>query len=309
MSKIALLFPGQGAQHVGMGRRLAEQYPQARQLYDSAAELLGYDLARLCFEGPADKLDSTIISQPALFVTSLAALEKLRADSPEVVLGCEMSAGLSLGEYTALVFAGALSFEDGLRLVQRRGEAMQSAADATPSGMVSILLLDTEQVQEICREASGHGLIRIANYLCPGNLVVSGVNAACERAAELAEAAGGRAVPLAVAGAFHTEIMKPADAALEDAFADVKLKTPDLPVISNVDVQPHTGPQEIRDKLVRQVVNPVRWEESLRAMMTAGCTEFYEVGPGKVLKGLLRRVSRRTPCTTINDSFDRSESG
>ncbi|MCH2213336.1 MAG: ACP S-malonyltransferase [Fuerstiella sp.] len=304
MSKIALLFPGQGAQHVGMGQRLAEQYPRARDLYDTAADVLGYDLAKLCFEGPAERLDSTIISQPAIFVSSLAALEKLRADNPEVVLGCEMAAGLSLGEYTALVFAGALSFEDGLRLVQRRGQAMQAAADATPSGMVSILLLDVDQVQEICREAAGHGVIQIANYLCPGNLVVSGANAACERAAELAEAAGGRAVPLAVAGAFHTEIMKPADKVLGEAIADVILKSPDLPVISNVDVEPHTVPEESCHKLVRQVVNPVRWEESMRALLDAGCTEFYEIGPGKVLKGLLRRVSRKTPCTTINDSFD-----
>ncbi len=304
MSKIALLFPGQGAQHVGMGQRLAAEYPRARELYDKAAAILGYDLAKLCFEGPAEELDSTIISQPALFVTSLAALEKLRADNPEVVLGCEMAAGLSLGEYTALVFAGALSFEDGLKLVQRRGQAMQAASDATPSGMVSILLLDVEQVEEICKEANGQGSIQIANYLCPGNLVLSGVNAACERAAELAEAAGGRAVPLAVAGAFHTEIMKPADDQLAEALADAQLKSPDLPVISNVDAASHTDPDDIRDTLVRQVINPVRWEASLRTMMDAGCTEFYEIGPGKVLKGLLRRVSRRTPCTTVNDSFD-----
>ena len=304
MSKTALLFPGQGAQHVGMGRQLAEQYPRARQLYDQAAEILGYDLSAICFAGPAEELDSTIISQPALFVTSLAALEKLRGDDPQVALGCEMAAGLSLGEYTALVFAGAMSFEDGLKVVQRRGQAMQAAADATPSGMVSILLLDVDKVTEICEEAGAHGAIRIANYLCPGNLVVSGSNAACERAAELAEAAGGKAVPLAVAGAFHTEIMKPADEQLAEALQEASLKSPDIPVVSNVDAKTHSDPDEIRAILVRQVINPVRWEDSLRVMMDAGCTDFYEVGPGKVLKGLLRRISRKTPCTTINDSFD-----
>lgn len=304
MSRIALFFPGQGAQHVGMGRRIAQQYPKARELYDRASEILGFDLATLCFEGPAEELDSTVISQPALFVTSLAALEKLRADSPEIVLACEMAAGLSLGEYTALVFAGSMSFEDGLRVVKRRGEAMQAAADATPSGMVSILLLDRPQVEQICEEAAAHGPIRIANYLCPGNLVVSGENAACERAAELAMAAGGKAIPLAVAGAFHTEIMRPADESLAEVLAEVELRSPEIPVVSNVDAQVHSDPEEIRQLLIRQVLNPVRWEDSINLMLGEGCTDFYEVGPGKVLKGLLRRISRKTSCTTINDSFD-----
>ncbi len=304
MSKIALFFPGQGAQHVGMGRKIATLYPKALELYERAESILGFDLAKLCFEGPAEELDSTVISQPAIFVTSLAALEKLRADSPEIVLGCEFTAGLSLGEYTALVFASAMSFEDGLRVVKRRGEAMQAAADATPSGMVSILLLDRAQVEQICEEASGHGAIQIANYLCPGNLVVSGDNAACERAAELAVAAGGKAIPLAVAGAFHTHIMRPADEALADALNEVEIRTPEIPVVSNVDAQTHSDPGEIRQLLIRQVVNPVRWEDSMKLMLGEGCTEFYEVGPGKVLKGLLKRISRKTACTTINDSFD-----
>jgi [acyl-carrier-protein] S-malonyltransferase len=302
MSRIAFLFPGQGAQHVGMGKSIAERYSAAAGLYAKANDLLGYDLSRLCFQGPAEELDSTVISQPAIFVTSLAALEMLRANSPDVLLSCEMAAGLSLGEYTALVFSGVMSFEDGLRVVQQRGQAMQDAADATPSGMVSILLLDIPQVEEIVADASGEGTLQIANYLCPGNTVVSGVNAACEKAAELAEARGGRAIPLAVAGAFHTSIMEPADQRLAEALADVTLARPEIPVYSNVDAATHDDPQQIKEILVRQVVSPVRWEESLRTMLDAGIDEFYEIGPGKVLTGLLKRIARKTPCTVVNDS-------
>lgn len=302
MSRIAFLFPGQGAQHVGMGRTIVERYPAAAQLFEQANDILGYDLAKLCFEGPAEELDSTVISQPAIFVTSLAALEMLRADSPDVVLSCEMAAGLSLGEYTALVFSGVLSFEDGLRVVQQRGQAMQDAADATPSGMVSILLLDVPKVEEIVASASSEGTLQIANYLCPGNTVVSGVNAACEKAAELADNGGGRAIPLAVAGAFHTSIMEPADRRLADALARISLAAPEIPVYSNVDAATHDDPQEIKDILVRQVVSPVRWEESIRAMLDAGIDEFYEIGPGKVLTGLLKRIARKVPCTVVNDS-------
>jgi len=302
VSKIAFLFPGQGAQHVGMGKTIARRYPAAKALYDRAAEILGYDLANICFEGPANQLDSTVISQPALFVTSLAALEMLRADSPDVVLACEMTAGLSLGEYTALVFSGSLTFEDGLRVVQRRGEAMQAAADATPSGMVSALMLQRDQVEEICQQAAEAGTLQIANYLCPGNIVLSGVNAACERSAELAERAGGKAVPLAVAGAFHTNIMKPADARLAEALAGVPLKKPEISIVSNVDAAIHDDPDEIRDLLVRQVVSPVLWEDSVGAMIDRGVDEFYEIGPGRVLRGLLRRINSKVHCETINDS-------
>ncbi|MGD9855027.1 MAG: ACP S-malonyltransferase [Planctomycetaceae bacterium] len=303
MSRIALLFPGQGAQHVGMGKTIAARYPAAARLYEQANDILGYDLAKLCFEGPAAELDSTVISQPAIFTTSLAALEKLRADTPDVVLACEMAAGLSLGEYTALVFSGAMTFEDGLRVVQQRGQAMQDAADATPSGMVSLLLLEIPQVEEICRQAQSGGTLQIANYLCPGNTVVSGDNAACELAAELADAAGGRAVPLAVAGAFHTSLMEPADQRLADALAGVEIQPPEIPVYSNVDALTHSDPAELKDILVRQVVSPVRWEDSIRAMLAAGIDEFYEIGPGKVLTGLLKRIARKVPCTVVNDSM------
>jgi [acyl-carrier-protein] S-malonyltransferase len=285
-----------------MGRRLSEQYPAARTLFEQANDILGYDLARLCFEGPAEKLDTTAVSQPAIFVASLAALEKLRAESPDIVLACEMAAGLSLGEYTALVFSGAISFEDGLKLVQQRGRAMQAAADATPSGMVSILMLDPDKVREIRDEAARLGVIEIANYLCPGNLVLSGNNAACEKAVELAEAAGARVVPLAVAGAFHTRIMEPADEQLAVALTDVVVNSPEIPVVSNVDAQTHSDPGNLKEILVRQVVSPVRWEESMRAMLDAGIDEFYEIGPGRVLTGLLKRIHRKIPCTVINDS-------
>ena len=300
MSRIAFLFPGQGAQTVGMGQRLAESVPAARQLYDRAGEILGYDLAKLCFEGPAEQLDSTVYSQPALFTTSLVALESLRAESPEVVLACEAAAGLSLGEYTAMVFAGVMEFEDGLRLVQKRGAAMQEAADATPSGMVSILGLERVEVEALCEKARQDEILEIANLLCPGNIAVSGTNAACEAVAEMAEPAGAmKAVPLAVAGAFHTEIMQPAVEQLAAALADVPMQKPKIPVVSNVDAQPHDDPEEIRQLLIRQVVSPVQWEDSMRYLLAKGFDQFYEVGPGRVLRGLLRRIDRKTACQSV----------
>jgi len=303
MGKIAILFPGQGAQTVGMGRTIAGNYPEIRRLYHSANDILGYDLAKVCFEGPAEELDSTICSQPAIFLTSLAALEVLRIESPDIVLSVDATAGLSLGEYTALVFSGVMSFEDGLRLVQKRGEAMQEASDVTPSGMVSILGLEKSQVESLCEEAREDGTLQIANLLCPGNIVVSGTNAACERIAEMAEKAGAmKAVPLAVAGAFHTPIMKPADRKLAEVLASVSMNRPRIPVISNVDALPHDDPEDIRDILVRQVLQPVQWEASMRYLLEKGFDTFYEVGPGRVLRGLLKRIDRKATCHNVEIS-------
>ncbi len=302
MGQTAFLFPGQGAQHVGMGKSIAERFPAARDLYTRASEILGYDLARLCFEGPAERLDTTVISQPALFVTSLAALEMLKTERPEVVSACQFAAGLSLGEYTALVFAGAMSFEDGVRVVKVRGEAMQAAADATPSGMVSALLLDRPKVEDICQGAAASGRIWIANYLCPGNTVLSGDKTACSRAAELIEQAGGKPIPLAVAGAFHTPLMESACAKLADILNSVTITTPRIPVVSNVDASVHQDPEDIRSVLVRQVTQPVLWENSVRWLLAQGATPFFEVGPGKVLKGLMKRIDRKVDCESVNDS-------
>lgn len=299
---IACMFPGQGAQFVGMGRSVVERCPAAQRLFDQARNVLGFDLAELCFQGPAERLDSTVISQPALFVCSLAAVELLRQDSPDVIDQCQFAAGLSLGEYTALVFAGAMSFEDGLRVVKTRGEAMQAAADANPSGMVSALLLDRDQVTRVCQQANLAGRMWIANYLCPGNTVLSGDKPACAQAVTLIEQAGGKPVPLSVAGAFHTPLMESACERLSAELLQVTLQPPRIPVVSNVDAQPHADPDEIRQLLVRQVVNPVQWEDSVRYLIAQGADKFYEVGPGKVLKGLLRRIDRKLDCQSIGEA-------
>jgi [acyl-carrier-protein] S-malonyltransferase len=299
MPRLAFLFPGQGAQFVGMAKALGTTQPAAQRLFAEASAVLGYDLLDICVNGPAEKLNSTAVSQPAIFVASLAALESLRADQPELADQVIASAGLSLGEYTALVFAGALSFADGLRVVQRRGQAMQEASDAKAGGMVSILLLERPQVEALVEQAKEAGFLRIANYLCPGNIVVSGEKAACQRVQELASKTGAKAVPLAVAGAFHTPMMKPADEVLAQALAGVSLQRPRVPVWSNVDAQPHTLPEEIRQLLVRQVVEPVLMEDSLRGLLAAGVEKFYEIGPGRVLAGLLKRVQRSVECVNV----------
>ena len=300
MPRTALLFPGQGAQHVGMAAELCRTLPAAAALFARASGILGYDLLDVCTHGPADRLSATDVSQPAIFVASLAALEQLQATDPAAVEVATDTAGLSLGEYTALVFAGGLHFDDALRVVQARGRAMQAAADATPGAMVSVLGLDAADLDPLVAEARAADTLEVANLLCPGNTALSGSAAAVDRVCQLAEGRGLRTVRLAVAGAFHTVLMKPADAALEQALAGVPIHQPRIPVWSNVDARPHADPDDLRGLLVRQVVSPVRWEETVRGLLAAGVETFYEVGPGRVLAGLLKRVHRKADVRNVS---------
>jgi [acyl-carrier-protein] S-malonyltransferase len=300
MPRTAFLFPGQGAQVVGMAGALCQSLPTAQALFDRAAAILGYDLLALCVNGPAERLNATDVSQPAIFVASLAALEQLKVSEPEALSAVVATAGLSLGEYTALVYAGAMTFDAGLAVVQARGRAMQAAAEATPSGMVGVLGLEVSDIEVLLSEARSAGKLDIANYLCPGNTVLSGALPAIERLEQLAVEKGGiRTIRLTVAGAFHTDLMKPADARLAEALAATTITPPVVPVWSNVDAQPHIDPAEIRSLLVRQVLSPVKWEETIRGLLAAGVERFYEIGPGRVLAGLLKRVNRKADIRNI----------
>jgi [acyl-carrier-protein] S-malonyltransferase len=282
-----------------MARDLCESLPAARDLFDQAASILGYDLLALCVDGPAERLNATEVSQPAIYVASLAALEMVRVERPGAIEEAVATAGLSLGEYTALAFAGALEFADGLRVVQARGRAMQAAADAWPGAMVSVIGPDLARVEELVAEArrtNPHETLQLANLLCPGNAVVSGSRVACDALERVAAEAGARTVRLAVSGAFHTPFMQPAADTLAAALSAVALRRPRLPVWSNVDGRPHTDPDEIHALLVRQVVQPVLWEQTLRGLLEEGVERFHEVGPGRVLAGLLKRVRRQAEC-------------
>ncbi|CAI9107067.1 OLC1v1006343C3 [Oldenlandia corymbosa var. corymbosa] len=294
----AFLFPGQGAQAVGMGAE-AQKVPAAAELYKKANEILGFDLLDVCLNGPKEKLDSTVLSQPAIYVTSLAAVEVLRArdGGQQIIDSVDVTCGLSLGEYTALAFAGAFSFEDGLKLVKLRGEAMQDAADAAQSAMVSIIGLDSDKVQLLCdaanEEVDEANKVQIANFLCPGNYAVSGGLKGIEAVEAKAKSFKARmSVRLAVAGAFHTSFMEPAVSRLEAALAATEIRTPRIPVISNVDAQPHADTETIKQILARQVTSPVQWETTVKTLLSKGLKKSYELGPGKVIAGIVKRMDK-----------------
>ena len=291
---IGFLFPGQGSQAVGMLKE-SKDLPAVKKMLDTAKGILGYDLLKLCLEGPKEDLDNTIYSQPALFVAGLAAVERLRAENPATVEGAASAAGLSLGEYTALVFAGAMSFEDGLKVVKVRAESMSAAAKTgRPHGMLSVVGLSDSDLEAVCAEAKSKvpgSVCVIANYLFPQGRVVSGHKDVLEVAQRLATAKGAlKAVPVAVSGAFHTELMAPASDALKAALDNVTINDPVVPVYSNVTGEPFRDAKHIREMLPRQLVEPVKWEGTLRALVAAGKTQLYELGPGQQIKAMVKRI-------------------
>jgi len=287
---IAYVYPGQGSQYVGMGKDLSEKFPSVRKLYEKANEILNFPLTTISFEGPEEELKQTYVTQPAIFMHSLAITSLLK-DKIEP----EMAAGHSLGEYTALVAAGALDFEDGLRLVKLRGEEMQKAGTVNKGTMAAIIGLDAKMVHEVCVEASAAGIVQVANFNSPGQVVVSGSVEGVKKAMELAKQRGAKIVKeLVVHGAFHSPLMEPARGELQKAIDKTRFNNLKIPVYRNVDAKPARpgdDANEIRISLNRQLTSSVRWEETIANMVKDGATEFIELGPGKVLQGLVKRIS------------------
>ena len=297
MSKTALLFAGQGAQVVGMGKDLAEKFPSAKQWFERANSVLGYDLTAVCFNGPEADLTKTENAQPGIFLVSWVAFELLKERVPG--LKFDATAGLSLGEFTALAAAGAMSFEDGLKLVCQRGRFMQEACEATRGGMAAIIGLDEGPTREVCTEAG----VVLANLNCPGQLVISGETEKIAKACELAKGKGARrALPLPVAGAYHSPLMASAQPKLAAELAAVNLAAPRVTVVSNVTASPHENVESIRARLVEQVTSSVRWEESMRYLVGQGFTRFIELGPGAALSGFMKRIHKDALTMNVADA-------
>ena len=296
MSKTALLFAGQGAQEIGMGKAFLEHSPTAKRLFDGANSILGYDLARICFYGPDGDLTKTENAQPGIFLVSWVAYELLKERVPS--LTADATAGLSLGEFTALCAAGAMLFEDGLRLVRRRGQFMQEACDQTQGGMAAVIGLDEAAAQQVCQEAG----VEVANLNCPGQIVISGAAEKLPTAIELAKAKGAKkAIPLTVAGAYHSQLMASALPKLAAVLDQVPIVPPRVPVVSNVTGYPHGSTDDIRQNLVRQLTSSVRWEASIRYLLSQGFTRFIELGPGTALSGFMKRIDKSAQVFNVSD--------
>ena len=300
MDKFALLFPGQGTQYVGMGEDLYRDYPAARSIFEQANDILDFDLAKLCFRGPGEELDLTHNAQPAVLTTSMACLEVLTQRVPVGRCRWEAVAGHSLGEYTALIAAGSLKFTSALRLVRKRGQFMKEASEENPGGMMAVVGLNRDQVENICREI--REFVRVANLNCPGQIVVSGERKALLEMEKRAKEEGARkTVNLSVSGPFHSFLMKSAAEKLAREMETIEFRTPEIPFLSNVQGDFLSGPSEIRESLLRQVDSPVLWENSMRKILEKGTKTFLEIGPGRVLTSLLRRIDKTVTVYNIGD--------
>lgn len=298
MVKAAFIFPGQGSQYVGMGKDLADNFPSARRVFDEAAAYLGGEFVDVILNGPEEKLRQTRFTQPALFIVSMAALEVLR----EKGLKADFAAGHSLGEYSALCAAGAFDFRTGLDLVKARGEAIEAASAQTPGTMAALIGLDRMQVSHICRQSAAKGVCEAVNFNCPGQIVIAGTVPAIEEAVKLADAAGAtKAIQLNVSGPFHSSLMRPAAERMRAVLEKAALKDGAIPVYSNCDAGPTQKADEIRAKLVRQIDHAVLWEDTILEMAKAGVGTFVEVGAGRVLSGLLRRIDKSKKALNIED--------
>jgi [acyl-carrier-protein] S-malonyltransferase len=298
---VAYLFPGQGAQHVGMGKDLYDSYPAAKKTFDHAAGLLDFDIRKVCFEGPPETLTQTRYSQPAIFVTSLAALEALRSHPKGRSFTPKFAAGLSLGEATALVASGAISFDDGLRFVRARGQFMDEASSEKPGLMAAVLGLDLTTVERVC-EATG---AEVGNLNAPGQIVISGYKKNVEDAIEkLREAGARKVIPLDVSGAFHSRCMDSASSRIEKALAGIVIREPKIPVVSNLTADVESSPEKIKQILVRQMNHRTLWEDSMRSILSRGVRTFVEFAPGRVLKGLLKKIDAQAETVSLETVED-----
>lgn len=299
MKNTAYIFPGQGSQYVGMGKDLFESDPRAREIFENADKILGVGLSKICFEGPEDKLRQTKNTQPAIFLHSLVVISLLGENRGV------MAAGHSLGEYSALVYAGAMTFEEGLRLVRLRGELMQRAGTEQPGTMAAIVGLTPAAVEDICLRASAAGVVQPANFNSPGQIVISGSTAGVRGAMELAKKGGAKlAKELVVSGAFHSPLMQGAREGLRKALEETALRDAVIPVYANVTGGPVQKAKEIRTLLEQQLTSPVRWEESVQNMISDGAADFLEIGPGKVLQGLVKRISGAVSARSVDRMAD-----